>query len=64
MKIIFYFTDGNGSGPRGSEKERIAKVRLQLNENDLVERRQYNFATFWRCVKSKKRNFWLKLALG
>ena len=50
MKITFYYTNGNESGPKGSEKERIANVGLQLNENDLVECRQYDFRTFWRRV--------------
>ena len=64
MKIIFYFTDGNGSGPEENEKERFAKVHLQLNEKDLVERRQYDLRTFCRRIKSRNPTFWMKLALG
>ena len=54
MKIIFYFTDGTGSGPEENGKERIAKVCLPANENYLVESRKYDFGTFWTNVKASK----------
>ena len=54
MKIISYFTDGNGSDSKENEKERIAKVCLPANENYLVESRKYDFGTFWTNVKASK----------
>ena len=53
MKIIFSYTDGAGKGPTENEKERIPKVRLSVNEDDLIERR-YNLESFWKFVNSNK----------
>ena len=41
MKIIFYYIDFDetAAGTRKNKKERIPKVRLSVNENDLIERR-------------------------
>ena len=55
MKIIFYYTDFDetAAGTTENKKERIPKVRLSVNENDLIERR-YDLQTFWKIVNSSK----------
>ena len=60
MKIISYYTDGNGSDSKENGKERIAKVCLPSNENYRVESRKYDFGAFWTYVKASK----IELALG
>ena len=55
MKIIFHYTDFDetAAGTTENEKERIPKVRLSVNENDLIERR-YDLQTFWKFVNSNR----------
>ena len=56
MKILFELTE-DCEIPSSSEEnrsERIPNVRLSMNENDLIERRPYDFATFMGILKSKK----------
>ena len=56
MKIRFYFTDSKDqeSELKENKNERIATVRLSSNNNDLMERRRYDFSTFWKLIKSNK----------
>ena len=55
MKIIFHYTDFDetAAGTTENENERIPKVRLSVNENDLIERR-YDLQTFWKFVNSNR----------
>ena len=55
MKVIFHYTDFDktAAGTTENEKERIPKVRLSVNENDLIERR-YDLQTFWKFINSSK----------
>ena len=55
MKIVFYYTDFDGTvkDPTENEKERIPKVRLSVNKDDLIERR-YDLQLFWKFVNSNK----------
>ena len=50
MKIIFHYTD---DGTTENDKDRIPKVRLSVNENDLIERRN-GLQSFWKFVNSNK----------
>ena len=52
---MFYYTDYEGTviDPTENEKERIPKVRLSVNEDDLIERR-YDLESFWKFVNSNK----------
>ena len=56
MKIRFYFTDSKDqeSELKENKNERIANVRLSSGNNDLMERRRYDFPKFWRLIKSNK----------
>ena len=54
MKIIFHYTDdGTAVGTTENDKGRIPKVRLSVNENDLIERRN-DLQSFWKFVDSNK----------
>ena len=55
MKVIFHYTDFDetAAGTTENEKERIPKVRLSVNENDLIERR-YDLQTLWKFVHSNR----------
>ena len=55
MKVIFYYTDFDetAAGTTGNEKERIPKVRLSENDNDLIERR-YDLHTFRKFANSNR----------
>ena len=56
MKIIYKMTDDHVIEPGTDEikKERIAKVRLSLDENDLIERRRFDFGVFVKFAQSQK----------
>ena len=54
MKVIFNTDfDETASGSNENEKERIQKVRISFNEDDLIERR-YVFDTFLNFMKSNR----------
>ena len=54
MEIIFHYTDdGTDDGTTENDKKRIPKVRLSVNENDLIERRN-DLQSFWKFVDSNK----------
>ena len=56
MKILFKLTEDREirSSSEDNRSERIPNVRLSMNENDLIERRPYDFETFMEILKSKK----------
>ena len=56
IKIIFKSTRNvdEPSGSENNEIERIANVRLSISENDLIERRRYDFETCMQNIKAKK----------
>ena len=56
MRIIYKMTDDHVIEPGTDEikKERIAKVRLSFDENDLIERRRFDFDVFMKFAQSKK----------
>ena len=57
MKIIFYRNEHHEIQSELSENNvcgEVTKVRFSLDENDLIERRRYNFHTFMQAVKSRK----------
>ena len=56
MRIIYKMTDDHAIEPGTNEikKERIAKVRLSLDENDLIERRRFDFGVFMTFAQSQK----------
>ena len=53
MKIRFYFKDDQNQAS-ADNVERIAKVCLSPDDDDLVERRRYDFRTLWKLMKSNK----------
>ena len=54
MKVIFNTDfDETASGSNENEKERIQKVRISFDGDDLIERR-YDFETFWNFLKSNR----------
>ena len=56
MRIIFKMTDDHVIEPGTNEikKERIAKVRLSFDENDMIERRRFDLVVFMKFAQSKK----------
>ena len=56
MRIIYQITDEDVIKPESNEKkkERVAKVRLSLDENDLIERRRFDFGVFVKFAQSQK----------
>ena len=54
MRIIFTNASNILSESVGTGSEGTAKVCVALNENDLVERRWFDFDTFMKWVKSNK----------
>ena len=54
MRIIYTNDNDIASGSVGTELEGTAKVCVSLNENDLMERRWFDFNTFMKWVKSNK----------
>ena len=56
MRIIYQITDEDVIEPDSNEnkKERVAKVRLSLDENDLIERPRFNFGVFVKFAQSQK----------
>ena len=54
MRIIFTNDNDIASGSIETELEGTAKIRVVLNENDLMQRRWFDFDTFMKWVKSNK----------
>ena len=54
MRIIFTNDNDIASGSTETELEGTAKIRVVLNENDLMQRRWFDFDTFMKWVKSNK----------
>ena len=55
MKVIFETDfDETESESNENEKARIPKVRISVNEDDLIERR-YDFGTFLNFLKSNRK---------
>ena len=56
MKILFKLTEDREipSSSEDNRSERIPNVRLSMNENDLIERRPYDFETFMKKLKVMK----------
>ena len=54
MRIIFTNDNDVASGSTETELEGTAKIRVVLNENDLMQRRWFDFDTFMKWVKSNK----------
>ena len=54
MRIIFTNDHDIASGSIETELEGTAKIRVVLNENDLMQRRWFDFDTFMKWVKSNK----------
>ena len=56
MKIIFHRKENHGILSELGEKnaERVTTIRSSLNENDLIERRRYDFHTFMQIAKLRK----------
>ena len=54
MRIIFTKDNDIASGSTGTESEGNAKICVVSNENDLMQRRWFDFDTFMKWVKSNK----------
>lgn len=54
MRIIFTNDNDIASGSTETESEGTAKICVVLNENDLMQRRWFDFDTFMKWVKSNK----------
>ena len=51
MKIIFY---RNENHTESESRDNDEEVRLSIHDNDLIERRRYDFRTLILLAKSKK----------
>ena len=56
MKIIFHRNENHGilSDLGENDVRRMTTIRFSLNENDLIERRRYDFHTFMQIVKLRR----------